>query len=45
MEVILEILVAAVIFGALATAPIIAWLAVAWLVTDRRRSPARRETA
>jgi hypothetical protein len=43
MEVIWDILVAAVIFGALATAPIITWLAAAWLFTDRRRPSARTE--
>jgi hypothetical protein len=37
LEIILNIALAAVIFGALATGPILTWLAVAWLVTDRRR--------
>ena len=43
MEVILDIVLAAVIFGALATGPLIAWLAAAWLFTDRRRSPSPPE--
>jgi len=41
MEIILDILFAAFVFGALATGPLIAWLAGAWLFTDRRRSPSR----
>ena len=41
MKIILDIVVAGVIFGALATAPLIAWLAVALLVTDRRRPSSR----
>jgi hypothetical protein len=45
MEVILDIVVVAVIFGALATGPILTWLAVAWLVTDRRRPGARPDSA
>lgn len=44
MEVILDIGFAALIFGALATTPIIIWLAIAWLVTDRRRPPVRPES-
>jgi hypothetical protein len=45
MEVILDIAWAALIFGALATGPIITWLAIAWLVTDRRRPSARPESS
>jgi uncharacterized membrane protein len=45
MEVILDILWASVIFGALATVPIVTWLAVAWLVTDRRRPSARPDSS
>jgi hypothetical protein len=44
MEVIWDILLASIIFGALATVPIVTWLAVAWLVTDRRRPSARPES-
>jgi hypothetical protein len=44
MEVILDIAWAALIFGALATGPIITWIAVAWLFTDRRRPAARPES-
>jgi hypothetical protein len=43
VEIILEILKAAVIFGLLATGPIVTWLALAWLVTDRRRPTSRPE--
>lgn len=45
MEVILEMVIAAVIFGALATGPLVAWLAASWLFTDRRRSPSRPEAS
>jgi hypothetical protein len=38
VEIILDILMFGVIFGALATGPLIAWFALAWLTTDRRRS-------
>lgn len=38
LETIIDFLKFGVIFGALATAPIITWIAVAWLVTDRRRT-------
>jgi hypothetical protein len=44
MQTILDIAWAALIFGALATGPIITWIAVAWLVTDRRRPSARPES-
>lgn len=45
MEIILNIVWAAVIFGALATGPIIAWLVAVWLVTDRRRSSPSARTS
>lgn len=45
MEIILNILWAAVIFGALATGPIITWLIAVWLVTDRRRSSPSARTS
>jgi hypothetical protein len=38
VDIILDIVKFGVIFGILATAPIVTWLAVSWLVTDRRRS-------
>jgi hypothetical protein len=38
VETIIDFLKFGVIFGALATAPIITWIAIAWLVTDRRRT-------
>ncbi len=41
MEIILEILKFAIIFGVLATGPIVTWLAVSWLFTDRRRTSSR----
>jgi hypothetical protein len=31
-----------VIFGALATIPLVTWFAVAWLVTERKRSTDRQ---
>jgi hypothetical protein len=37
MQVILDFLWFGLIFGFLATAPIITWLAAMWLLTDRRR--------
>ncbi|HET9671573.1 MAG TPA: hypothetical protein VFQ40_01835 [Actinomycetota bacterium] len=43
MEVIIELVKYAVIFGILATAPLVLWLGAAWLFTDRRRSPSRPE--
>lgn len=45
MEVIWDILWASVIFGALATVPIVTWLAMAWLFTDRRRPSARSRSS
>ena len=44
MQTILDIAWAALSFGALATGPIITWIAVAWLVTDRRRPSGRPES-
>lgn len=38
METIIDFLKFGLIFGILATAPIVTWIAVAWLTTDRRRS-------
>jgi hypothetical protein len=38
VQTIIDFLKFGVIFGVLATAPIVAWIAVAWLVTDRRRT-------
>ena len=38
METIIDVLKFGLIFGVLATAPIITWIAIAWLVTDRRRT-------
>jgi hypothetical protein len=41
LEIIIDFLKFGLIFGILATAPIVTWLAVAWLVTDRRRTSSR----
>lgn len=38
MDIIWDLVKFGVIFGVLATAPIVIWLAVSWLVTDRRRT-------
>jgi hypothetical protein len=38
VDTILDLVKFGIIFGVLATAPIVTWLAVSWLLTDRRRS-------
>jgi hypothetical protein len=38
VQTIIDFLKFGIIFGVLATAPIVAWIAIAWLVTDRRRT-------
>jgi hypothetical protein len=38
MQLILDFLKFGLIFGVLATAPLVTWLAAVWLLTDRRRS-------
>jgi hypothetical protein len=43
MEIILDFLKFGLIFGILATAPIVTWVAVSWLFTDRRRTSSRSE--
>jgi uncharacterized membrane protein len=43
VDIILDFLKFGLIFGSLATAPVITWLAVSWLVTDRRRSTPPRD--
>ncbi len=43
MEIILDILLFGLIFGALATGPLLTWLAISWLFTDRRRSTSRAD--
>jgi hypothetical protein len=45
MEIILDIVKFAVIFGALATGPLITWLAISWLFTDRKRSTSRPDAS
>jgi hypothetical protein len=42
MEIILDLLYFGLVFGALATAPLLLWFGAVWLLTDRRRSPSRR---
>jgi hypothetical protein len=41
LEIIIDFVKFGLIFGILATVPIVTWLAVAWLVTDRRRTSSR----
>jgi hypothetical protein len=43
LDIIIDFLKFGLIFGILATAPIVTWLAVAWLVTDRRRTTSRSD--
>jgi hypothetical protein len=38
VQTIIDFLKFGIIFGVLATVPIVAWIAIAWLVTDRRRT-------
>jgi hypothetical protein len=42
VEIWFDIIKFGLIFGALATIPIVTWFAVAWLVTERKRSTDRR---
>jgi hypothetical protein len=42
VEIVLDILFAAVVFGALATTPLLMWFGAAWLLNDRRRAPSDR---
>jgi hypothetical protein len=45
VEILLEIAKFAIIFGILATVPLVTWVAVAWLFTDRRRNPSRPDAS
>jgi hypothetical protein len=38
LQTIIDFLKFGIIFGVLATVPVVTWIAVAWLVTDRRRT-------
>jgi hypothetical protein len=38
VDIIFDFLWFGIIFGILGTAPIVTWLAISWLVTDRRRT-------
>jgi hypothetical protein len=42
LDVIVDILKFGLIFGVLGTAPIVTWLALSWLFTDRRRTSDER---
>jgi hypothetical protein len=41
LDIIFDFVKFGLIFGILGTAPIVTWLAISWLVTDRRRSSFR----
>jgi uncharacterized membrane protein (GlpM family) len=41
MDIIIDLVKFGIIFGILGTAPLVTWLAAAWLFTDRRRSSPR----
>jgi hypothetical protein len=41
VDIILDLVVFGLIFGVLGTAPIVTWVAISWLFTDRRRSSSR----
>jgi hypothetical protein len=45
VDVIFDIVKFGIIFGVLATAPLVTWLAVSWLFTDRRRKPSRPDAS
>lgn len=41
MDIVIDFLKFGLIFGLLGMTPIVAWVAISWLVTDRRRSSSR----
>jgi hypothetical protein len=41
LDIIFDFVRFGIIFGILGTAPIVTWLAISWLVTDRRRTSSR----
>jgi hypothetical protein len=41
VDIIFDVVKFGLIFGVLGTAPIVAWLALSWLFTDRRRTSPR----
>jgi hypothetical protein len=45
VDVIIDLVKFGLIFGVLATAPLVTWVAVAWLFTDRRRTPSRPDAS
>lgn len=42
MDIIIDFLTFGLIFGVLGVTPIVIWIAVSWLVTDRRRTSSRQ---
>jgi hypothetical protein len=45
VDVIIDLVKFGLIFGVLATAPLVMWIAGAWLFTDRRRTSARPDAS
>jgi len=45
VDVILDLLKFTIIFSVLGLAPLVTWLAISWLVTDRRRSTPRSDAS
>jgi hypothetical protein len=45
LDIIFDFVRFGIIFGVLGTAPIVTWLAISWLVTDRRRSSSRSDAS
>ena len=43
LDIIFDFVKFGIIFGILGTAPIVTWLAISWLFTDRRRSSSRSD--
>jgi hypothetical protein len=43
VDIIFDFVKFGIIFGILGTAPIVTWLAISWLFTDRRRSSSRSD--
>jgi hypothetical protein len=44
MDIVFDFLGYGFVFGLLGTAPIVTWLAISWLATDRRRSSPRSDS-
>jgi hypothetical protein len=43
VDIIVDFLKFGIIFGVLGTAPLVTWLAISWLATDRRRTSPRSD--